>query len=280
MTAWDAESRTENIKRYLGSIARNIDLAADTIREAYENKDWQTLGFPTWAAYCEAKFSTDVVRLTAGVRDDLTEQLKDHIGTVDLSRLLGVSRKTTQRDKAKLHGTHVPTRRSTRYRDDEYYSPPEIVKAATVVMGGIDLDPASSPAANEKVNAKRFYTADDDGLAQPWKARKLYLNPPYHTQQVGRFVTRLVREVREGNVKQAVLVVSCTTETAWFQEAALTATAIAFPRNRLPFWRVDGKPDGPGLLGSAILYFGDNATGFRSEFIRFGFVVNTGNHLT
>lgn len=40
----------------------------------------------------------------------------------------------------------------------EYYSPPPLVDAARLVMGGIDIDPASSPKANsEIVKASTFY---------------------------------------------------------------------------------------------------------------------------
>lgn len=51
---------------------------------------------------------------------------------------------------------------------DEYFTPVEIVQSARKVMGGIDLDPASSLAANEKVQAGRIFTLADDGLKQQW----------------------------------------------------------------------------------------------------------------
>ena len=37
--------------------------------------------------------------------------------------------------------------------DVEYYTPPAIIEAARLVMGTIDLDPASSETANERVRA-------------------------------------------------------------------------------------------------------------------------------
>jgi hypothetical protein len=54
----------------------------------------------------------------------------------------------------------------------------DLVSSAHGLMGGIDLDVASSRVANEYVKADAFYTPMDDGLnVQEWSG-KVYLFPP------------------------------------------------------------------------------------------------------
>ena len=61
----------------------------------------------------------------------------------------------------------------------DFVSPSDVIGVTTAFFEGrIDLDPASSPHANALVCADRFFTEEDNGLKQDWKAKTLYLYPP------------------------------------------------------------------------------------------------------
>jgi phage N-6-adenine-methyltransferase len=179
---------------------------------------------------------------------------------------------TSDPDSSPGNGAHVGNNSG----DNEWYTPPEYIKAAAAVMGGIDLDPASSEAANETVGAATYFTADDDGLTQPWAGR-VWMNPPYAQPLCDRFCARLAREFASRSVTEACVLVNNGTETAWFQEMATQASAICFPRGRVKFRHGSGKDSASPLQGQAVLYLGPNADGFRSEFLRFGFAVIRGD---
>lgn len=59
----------------------------------------------------------------------------------------------------------------------EWYTPSPFVEAARLVMGSIDLDPASHEEANWRVKAAKYYTEADNGLMLPWGGN-VFLNPP------------------------------------------------------------------------------------------------------
>lgn len=153
--------------------------------------------------------------------------------------------------------------------NNEWYTPAEYIEAARKVLGRIDLDPASSAIANHTVKATIFYTAEDDGLAQEWKG-SVWMNPPYAGDLVGRFVAKLVCHIEQYDVREAIVLVNNATETAWFQELAIEASAIVFPRGRIRYLRPDGLPDATGLQGQAFVYIGQNEEVFLAEFARFG----------
>ena len=152
--------------------------------------------------------------------------------------------------------------------NNEWYTPAEYIEAAHNVMGGIDLDPASSETANSVIGAASFYTVEDDGLSYEWGGR-VWMNPPYAGELIGKFTAKLAAHFQAGDITEAIALVNNATETAWFADLVGVSTAIVFPRSRVRFWQPDGKLGAP-LQGQAILYMGKNKDSFLSEFGRFG----------
>jgi ParB family chromosome partitioning protein len=154
--------------------------------------------------------------------------------------------------------------------NNEWYTPQEYIKAAREVLGDIDLDPASSDIANQTVQAKHYFTAEVDGLAHEWSGR-IWMNPPYSSDLIGQFISKLIQHYDEGKIEAAIVLVNNATETRWFQELAHESAAVCFPRGRVRFLDPNGQPGTP-LQGQALLYIGDNIEGFTASFLQFGVV--------
>lgn len=155
---------------------------------------------------------------------------------------------------------------------NEWYTPAEYISAARAVMGGIDLDPASSHVAQETVKAKAYLTAKDDGLAHEWRGR-VWMNPPYSSDLIGDFCSKLTGHVADGDVSQACVLVNNATDTGWFHGLLEHAAAVCLVRGRIRFIDMDGNPSGAPLQGQAVLYFGKNGEKFAREFAQFGRVL-------
>lgn len=90
-----------------------------------------------------------------------------------------------------------------------------------------ELDVCAS-GANAK--CKRYFTKEQDGLAQKWEG-VCWMNPPY-----GRVISRWMKKAYESSVAGATVVclVPARTDTAWWHDYA-TRGEVRFIRGRLKF---------------------------------------------
>lgn len=121
-------------------------------------------------------------------------------------------------------------------QSDEWYTPPEVFEALGLRF---DLDPCAPPGGVEWIPAERHYSAEDDGLTQPWAGR-VWLNPPY-----GPHTSRWIRRLAAHG--DGIALVFARTDTAWFHEVVPAAAAVCFIRGRLDFVHQDPeRMAGPG----------------------------------
>lgn len=160
--------------------------------------------------------------------------------------------------------------RTTGTGENEWYTPAVYLDAARAVLGGFDLDPASSEIAQRSVRAAKFYTKEDNGLKQPWLGR-VWLNPPYAKELIPLFISKLLAELQDGNVTRAILLTHAYTSSGWFQDAAHVASAISLPAERVKFIDPKGVKASP-TQGQTFFYFGNEPLKFADTFSQFGLV--------
>lgn len=171
---------------------------------------------------------------------------------------------------------------------NEWYTPAYLCAAAREVMSGIELDPASCERANMAVQAERFFTQEQDGLARDWTCRSLWLNPPFGTSghlwrgEDGRgaayqgqslaamFVSKLTEEYRAGRVRQAILLYKADPKNRVFQKL-WDLGPICLCADRIYFSRPN-KPDEKIQFGTALTYMGppEGEARFIDVFRQFG----------
>lgn len=155
--------------------------------------------------------------------------------------------------------------------DQESYTPAKYVDAARAAMGGIDLDPASNPLAQETVQAAEWHGKDTDGLGPEWAGR-VFLNPPYSHPEIALFIEKLCASYSSGAVTQAVLLTNNNTDTKWWHRVAGMASAVCFTAGRINFYKEDGSETQP-TNGQTFFFLGKDASGFAREFAPFGLIM-------
>lgn len=156
--------------------------------------------------------------------------------------------------------------------ETEWDTPSEFIQSARMVMGNIDIDPASNEQANERIQADIFYTAKNDGLDKSWSGN-IWMNPPYAQPLVVEFCEALIKKYESSEIKQACVLVNNATETTWFQGLLRICKCVCFLKGRIKFIDKKGNPSGTPLQGQAILYFGKKENEFAMEFSKFGLIL-------
>lgn len=175
----------------------------------------------------------------------------------------------------------------------DYYTDPKIISAVHEVMGSIELDPASSATANEKVGAMRFYTPEDEGIFKPWGCRTLWLNWPFgkpekacepycnRQQKNSRhkhhaydyhgnaaWSRKLASEIQ--NIGQGCVITYACTSEKWFIHLSLHWQCFLAPRTN--YYLPNGEMKKGVTKGSVVTYFGKNQNRFFEVFRSMGIV--------
>lgn len=162
-------------------------------------------------------------------------------------------------DKPKSNDRHAALH-SSNY--SSWVTPRHILELAREMLGGIDLDPASSAEANLIVKANRLFTEEDDGLIQDWKARTVWLNYPYGRGASKTWLKKLVHEYTEMNILDGALVLMPSrTGAGWWQLVA--EYPVCFIRGRLTFGGLGGNS---APFDSAVAYLGPHEDRFIEVF--------------
>lgn len=176
--------------------------------------------------------------------------------------------------------------------DTEYYTDPKIIAAATIVLGSIDLDPASSKAANKIVDASRFFTKADEPLKRSWDGT-VWMNHPFHggwkacTYDCQRetcrkrgfhihedipsnadWINKYVNQYRAGNIVEALNITYAATSETWFQPLLKFPQCFLWPRTN--YYLPNGEIKKGVTKGSVITYLGDHVAHFAHIFKSFG----------
>jgi phage N-6-adenine-methyltransferase len=150
----------------------------------------------------------------------------------------------------------------------EWCTPLSIIEDAREVMGGIDLDPASTDYANSYIKAEKYYTLSNDGLKAEWSNR-VWLNPPYSSKLVALFINKLLNSPK---VTEWIVLTNNATDTVWWQSLADAAYCIVFVKGRIRFYKPDGIRNSP-IQGQTICYSGPNFEKFVEVFEKYGHVM-------
>lgn len=104
---------------------------------------------------------------------------------------------------------------------------------------GFTLDVCATP---DNAKCERYYTPEDDGLAQDWGGNTVWCNPPY-----GREIGKWIEKAAESKTL-VVMLLPARTDTAWFHNYIYQKAEIRFIRGRLKFGGAKNSAPFPSMI--------------------------------
>lgn len=117
-------------------------------------------------------------------------------------------------------------------------------------------------ASLENAKCERYFTREQNGLAQDWTGERCWMNPPYG-REIGAWIRKAAEETEQGAAAPTLVValVPARTDTAWWHDHVL-GREVRFLRGRLRFGAV-GRTPAP--FPSAIVVFATSDRAQASE---------------
>ena len=106
-------------------------------------------------------------------------------------------------------------------------------------------------ACATEANAKcdKYFTAEQDGLAQDWKGHTVFVNPPYG-RGIGTWLQKGYQESLQHNTL-VVMLIPARTDTKWWHDYVMKAKEVHLVKGRLKF----GDSENAAPFPSAVVVF-------------------------
>lgn len=165
-------------------------------------------------------------------------------------------------------------------RSDLWYTPTYLVEMCRLVLGDIELDPASDEVANEVVQAKRIFTEEDNGLLQDWDTEgSIFLNPPGGKLGNKSLAIEFWKKLMVSEFKHAIYMGFSVEHLATSQRKgckSMLQFPCCIPAKRIHFVSLFGKNSAPSHSNVIVYVPGteDHSKKFRDVFTGIGDVIN------
>lgn len=111
-------------------------------------------------------------------------------------------------------------------------------------------------ATEENAKCCKYYTRQDDGLAQDWSGEVVWCNPPYG-REMPNWIKKCAEHAEAGGGGVAVMLIPARTDTKAFHEYIYGKAEIRFVRGRLKFGNAKNTAPFPSMV---VIFDGRNNT--------------------